>query len=83
MSKRSNSESLSSESASDASSSSFQCPVLTKKRAVTTKTVDKWILDHDKTLNMATWLNYDKADRYHVLRLKCMVCTKFVDTIRG
>ena len=54
MSKRSSSESLSSENASDTSSSSFQCPVLTKKRAVTTKTVDRWILDYDKTLNTAT-----------------------------
>ena len=83
MSKRSSSESLFSENANDASSSSFQCPVLTKKGAVTKKNVDRWILDYDKTLNTATWLNYDKADRYHMLRLKCTVCTKFVDTIRG
>ena len=83
MSKRSSSESLSSEKASDTSSSLFQCPLSTKKRAVTTKTVDRWILDYNKTLNTATWLNYDKADHYHVSRLKCTVCTKFVDTIRG
>ena len=32
---------------------------------------------------VATWLNNDKADRYHVLRLKCTFCTKFVDTMGG
>ena len=27
-------------------------------------TVDKWVLDHDKTLNTATWLTYEKFDRH-------------------
>ncbi len=48
-----------------------------------TTTVDKWILDHDKDINTVTWLKYEKADRYHVALLKCTVCKRFVDKIRG
>ncbi len=36
-----------------------------KRRAVSTKTVDKWILEHDKTLNTSTWLEYEVENRYH------------------
>ena len=53
------------------------------RRLVSVTTVDKWILEHDKTLNTATWLKYDKADRFHVARLKCTVCQRFADKIRG
>ena len=55
----------------------------TKKRAVTAKSVDKWILDHDKDINTTTWLQYEMADCYHVAKLKCTICTQFVDKIRG
>ena len=47
------------------------------------KTVEKWILEHDKTLNTSTWLEYEASDCYHVATLKCKVCTRFVDKIRG
>ena len=50
MSKRSR---LTDDSSSSASSTS-------KKRLVSVATVDKWVLDHDKTLNTATWLTYEK-----------------------
>ena len=63
------------------SSSSSDCP--SKRRAVSKKTVEKWILEHDKTLNTSTWLEYEEAGRYHVATLKCKVSTRFVDKIRG
>ena len=47
MSKRSR---LTDDSSSSASSTS-------KKRLASVATVDKWVLDHDKTLNTATWVN--------------------------
>ena len=55
----------------------------TKKRTVTAKSVDKWILDHDKDINTATWLQYKMVDRYHVAKLKCTICMRFMDKIRG
>jgi len=54
-----------------------------KKRGVTAKTVDKWITENDKTLNMSTWLQYDKADREYVTSLKCSMCIRFQDKLRG
>lgn len=80
MSKKRKSSSSSSCSSSSSSSSLF-CPP--KRREVTAKTVDKWILENDKTLNTATWLDYDLADRYHVAKLRCKVCTKFADELKG
>ena len=44
------------------------------KRGVTTKTVDKWITDNDKTLNTVTWLKYSKSDCEHVATLAIMFC---------
>ena len=40
-------------------------------------TVNKWILDHDKALNTATWLTYEEVDRHHVALLRCSVCKWF------
>ena len=54
-----------------------------KKRGLTTKTVDKWIADYDKTLNTTTWLKYDKVDRGYVATLKCSVCFHFNDKLRS
>ena len=65
------------------SESSLSSASSSKKRAVSTTTVDKWILDHDKALNTVIWLKYEKANRYHVARLKCAICKQFVDKIRG
>ena len=53
-----------------------------KKRVVSVATVDKWVLDHDKTLNTATWLTYEKADRHHVALLLCSVCKRFEERIK-
>ncbi len=54
-----------------------------KRRAVSVATVEKWITDYDKAFNTATWLNYEKADRSRVSCLKCSVCERFVDKLRG
>ena len=64
------------ESSSSASST-------TKKRLVSVSTVDKWVLDRDKTLNTATWLTYQKADRHHVTLLRCSVCRQFENKIKS
>ena len=73
MSKRSR---LTDDSSSSASSTS-------KKRLVSVATVDKWVLDHDKTLNTATWLTYEKFDRHHVALLQCSVCKRFEERIKN
>ena len=54
-----------------------------KKRGVTAKTVDKWIAENDKVLNTTTWLRYDKLDREYVASLKCSMCIRFQDKLRG
>ena len=54
---------------------------LAKKRAITTKTVEKWQKEHDKELNMATWLRYETIDRDHVLCLSCCVCKQFEEKL--
>ena len=68
------------ESSSDSSGGSGPA---TKRRSVSTKTVDKWILEHDKKLNTSTWLEYETADRYHVAALRCKVCVLFEDKLKG
>ena len=65
------------------SDSSSSAPSTSKKRAVSVATVDKWVLDHDKTLNMTTWLQYEKADRHHVALLRCSVCKRFEERIKS
>ena len=64
------------DSSSSASSTS-------KKSLVSVATVDKWVLDHDKTLNTATWLAYEKVDRHHVALLRCSVCKRFEERIKN
>ena len=64
------------DSSSSASSTS-------KKRLVSVATVDKWVLDHDKTLNTATWLTYEKVDRHHMALLRCNVCKQFEERIKN
>ena len=54
-----------------------------KKRGVSAKTVEKWIAENDKALSTSTRLKYDKADHKYVATLKCSVCIKFQDKLRG
>ena len=79
--KRARGSSSSSYDDSSASSSSGTA----KRRIVSTKTVERWILEHNKILNTATWLEYglSSSNRYQVATLRCKVCSKFVDRIRG
>ena len=57
------------EGADDSSSSASSS---WKKRLVSVATVDKCILNHDKTLNTATWLTYEKATMWHDLYVLCV-----------
>ena len=56
-----------------------------KRRAVSVKTVEKWISENEKDLSTATWLVFERTDgdRYHVARLKCSVCTRFKRQLEG
>ncbi len=47
---------ISTDDASSSSSSSSTLFCVPKRRAVSTKTVDKWIIEHEKALNTSTWL---------------------------
>ena len=53
------------------------------KRSVTMKTVDKWIAENDKALNTTTWLQYDRKDREYVASMKCAMCIRYQDRLRG
>ena len=48
----------------------------TKKRGVSKKTAEKWVVENDKELNMSVWLKFEVADRDHVVALKCAVCSQ-------
>lgn len=66
--------------AEDDSSSSASTP---KGRLVNVATVDKWVIDHDKSLNTATWLTYEKAYGHHVALLRCRICIRFEEKIKS
>jgi len=44
---------------------------LLAKQAITISTVEKWIVENDRQLNMTIWLWYDKADREHLCTEVC------------
>ena len=58
------------------SSSSSSPP--TKKRVVSRKTVEKWVVENDRELNTSVWLKFE-GDRNHLFSLKCAVCSEFKD----
>ena len=39
---------------------------LPKRRLVMARTVDKWIVENDKSFNTSTWLEYGLVDRKYV-----------------
>ena len=45
------------------------------RSSVTTKTVNKWIADNDKSLNTTIWLKYDKDEDVQEL-LSCIPLAK-------
>ena len=51
---------MSKRSRSPGDDSSSSASSTSKRRFVSVATVDKWVLDHDKTLNTATWLTWIK-----------------------
>ena len=59
------------------SSSSVPPP---KKRAVSRKTVEKWVVENDRELNTSVWLKFD-GDRNHMFSLKCAVCSQFKEKL--
>ena len=54
-----------------------------KRRKVTVNTVNKWKAENDKALNTPTWLTFEKLDRDHVAFVKCSVCGRFEEKLRG
>ena len=54
-----------------------------KKRSITAKTVDKWIVKNDKALNVMLWLQYDRKDCEYVPSMKCAVCICYQDWLGG
>ncbi len=74
---------ISTDDASSSSSSSSTLFCVPKRKAVSTKTVNKWIIEHEKALNTSTWLEYEQSDRYHVTTLICKVCVLFEDKLKG
>ena len=56
-------------------------PAKKQKRAVCRKTVEKWIVENDRTLNTAVWLKFETDRRDHVHSLKCTVCSQFKDRL--
>ena len=54
-----------------------------KKRGVTLKTAEKWVVEYDRELNTTVWLKFDVADRDRVVALKCAVCTQFRAKLEG
>ena len=54
-----------------------------KKRSIPTKTVDKWIAENDKALNMMTWLQYDRKDCEYAASVKCVMCIRYQDRLHG
>ena len=67
-------QSTSSHNAGSSTSSSCFKP---KRRAVTRRTVEKWITENDRKLNTSVWLKFHMADREHVASLKYSVCSEF------
>ena len=55
----------------------------TKRRKVIVNTVNKWRVENDKALNTSMWLTFEKLGREHVALLKCAVCGRFEEKLRG
>ena len=51
-----------------------------KERAVSRKTVEKWVAENDRDLNTSVWLKFE-GHRNHVYSLKCAVCSQFKEKL--
>ena len=57
-----------------------------KKWRVEYETYEKWVVEYDKDCLMMTWLDCEtknKAGVKVVTSLKCRMCSKYKDNIRG
>ena len=54
-----------------------------KKRRVMVKTVQKWVVESDREIDMFVWLKYDKVDCEYMATLKCCVSAEFNEKLRG
>ena len=54
-----------------------------KKCAINIETVEKWIGENEKTLQMSTWLKYNKGRGGTVLSLKCKLCIRYQEKIES
>ena len=53
-----------------------------KKCSITRRTVEKWIVENDKSLQTLRWLCFEtSSDRERVTVLKCDVCSRFKDKL--
>ena len=52
-----------------------------KRPKVQVRTVEKWILEYDKSLNTSLWLKFKKLDCDHELSLHCAICVQFKDKL--
>ena len=50
---------------------------------MTIKTVEKWVAEKDKELDMSLWLKYKKDGRDTVGLLKCAACVEFEARLVG
>jgi len=55
------------------------------KRAVSVSTVQKWIRENDRVMQMITWLKFKKCQNGagHVANLSCSVCQEFDKRLQG
>ena len=54
-----------------------------KKHAISIETVEKWIRENEKTLQMSMWLKYNKGRGGTVLLLKCEPCIRYREKIES
>ena len=64
-------------SSEGASTSSSEDYIPSKKRAMATRTIEKWIQENDKVLNTKTWLTYEKVDHESIASMKCSACIRY------
>ncbi len=56
----------------------------TKKLSVQKETIEKWIVENDKELNISVWLTFETSadDHDRVITLKCTVCSQFWERLQ-
>ena len=73
----------SSQSCTDSEHSEQATALPSKQRALMVSTVKRWISENDEAFNTAAWLTFEVSGWSVVTSLKCSVCSKFQDKLRG